>query len=199
MPAMLISMLSQMKNQSVESTASAISVPRGSIPASQGDLLSLFSSGLSQNNVSLEHSFQKPDTTGLTSQKLNCSIENSDACGTVESSKPAPFDKTIDGCASVKDGFSKYFCSTSDSTDQKLERCLHCNAPLSLGCLEQRMVLAVAEAEKRMEKHLTDSIGELERRLTERLDSLLLCLRPNFTSNSDRLSQRTEDKEPELD
>lgn len=199
MPPMLVSMLSQMKNQSVESTANAVSVKYGSIPASQRDLLSLFSSGLSQNNVSVGQSFQTPDTTELTSTKFNCSIENSGACHTVESSKLAAFDKTIDGCVGVKDGFSKYFGSTSDSTDQKLERCLHCNAPLSLGCLEQRMVLAVAEAEKRMEKHLTDSIGELERKLTERLDTLLLCLRPTFTSNSDRLSQRIEDKGPKLD
>lgn len=197
---MLISMLSQMQNQPVESTASAGSVQCGSIPTAQRDLLSLFSSNPSQNNVSLEHSFQKLDMTAVTSQKSNCSIENSGTCGTVESSKLAPFDKTIDhsDCTSVKGALSKCFCSTSDSTDRKPERCLHCNAPLSLGCVEQRLVLEVAEAEKRLEKHLTNSIGELERRLTDRLDSLLLCLRPNFTPNSDRLSQRI-DEEPGLD
>jgi len=196
MPAMLISMLSQVKNQSVESTASA--VPCGSIPASQRDLLSLFSSDLSQNIVSLGHSFQKPDFTEIPSQKSNCSIENSSACGTVESSKRGPFDKTIDhsDCTSVKEVPTKCFCPTSDSSDVKLERCNLCNAPLSLLCLEQRLVLAVEETEKRLKKHLTDSIDDLERRFSARLDKLLLCLHPNTASNNDRL---LPGQEPGLD
>lgn len=79
----------------------------------------------------------------------------------------------------AKDTKKNEVTNTRDSsmTDSTSDRCTFCNVEEYIyKQLEQKLVLEIAEAEKRLEKHFSDALCNTEKRITEKLDSLLLYL-----------------------